>query len=125
MKESTLQIQCVEYLTILAQRWPDLVFFSIPNEGLMMVLRAFKFPEKIIAAIIKHFKKMGMLSGIPDFCILYNNKCHFIEFKREGKKPSIKQKRIHDKIADAGFMVWTVDNFETFKKLVDLRLLIC
>jgi len=119
MKESSLQAQCVEYLTILAQKHDDLIFFSIPNEGLMFSLMSFGVDKKKIAAIINYFKKMGLLSGIPDFCILFKTDCHFIEFKAEGKKPNEKQVRIHDKIHTAGFNVFTVDNFEMFKKLIE------
>lgn len=119
MKESSLQIQCVEYMTILAQKHNDLVFFSIPNEGIMMMLRMFKVPEKIIAAIVNHFKKMGLLPGFPDFCILYKGNAYFIEFKAEGKKPNDKQQRIHKKLNDAYFTVTVIDDFENFKMLVD------
>lgn len=118
-KESTIQMQAVEYLTILAQQHTDLIFFSIPNEGIMMIMRAFKVPERIIARIVAYFKKMGMLSGVPDLCILYKGKIAFIEFKSPGKTPSEIQKIVHQKFLDAFFFVLVIDSFEKFKIFID------
>lgn len=117
-KESTLQIQCVEYMTILAQKHNDLVFFSIPNEGIMFSLRAFKIPENTIAAIVNHFKKMGMLSGIFDFQILYKSKFLFMEFKSEIGVLSNNQKIIFKKIEQSGFKIYIIKTFENFKQLL-------
>ena len=119
MKESSLQAQCVEYLSILAQKYDDLIFFSIPNEGLMFSLMSFGVNQNKIAAIINHFKKLGLLSGIPDFCILFRGYCYFIEFKAEGKKPNEKQVRIHDKINKSGFDVFVCDNFDLFRNIIE------
>lgn len=114
MKESTIQIQCVDYLSTIAARHDDLVFLSIPNEGLMSVLMAFKIPSSIAARIVNHFKKMGLLPGVPDFCILHSGKCIFIEFKKLGEKPNDKQNRIHAKILISGFPVFVCRSFEDF-----------
>lgn len=122
MKESTLQMQCVAYLTFIGQKHDDFVFFSIPNEGIMMVLRAFKIPNKIIAGIINFFKKMGMLPGVPDFCILYRKNVFFIEFKAQGREPSKTQKRVHEKFLKASFSVYIYDNFDAFKNFVDAKI---
>ena len=117
MKESTIQMQCVDYLSALAVRHDNLMFFSIPNEGLMSVLMAFKIQPAIAARIVNHFKKMGLLPGIPDFCILYSGECIFIEFKAEGKNPTENQKHIHDKIDKSGFTVYTCRSFDDFRSV--------
>lgn len=78
--ESDLQIQVVEYLSMIS-RANNFLFFSIPNESLMMVLTKFRVPEKICYAIVTFFKKMGMLPGVADLCIVKNGKAYFIEMK--------------------------------------------
>lgn len=114
MKESTTQIQCVDYLSTIAARHDDLVFFSIPNEGLMSVLMAFKIPSSIAARIVNHFKKMGLLPGVPDFEILFRGTTIFIEFKSAGKDPNAKQYMVHNRLYDAGFTVHVCRSFEDF-----------
>lgn len=121
-KESTLQIQCVDYLTKLAIKHKELVFFSIPNEGVMTALVAFGVRQKIIGRIINFFKKMGLLPGIPDFQILYNRKSIFVEFKSKNRKPSEKQYRIHKKLKLAGFKTFVINDFEIFQDLIFLEL---
>lgn len=118
MKESHLQIQCVDYISAIAVRHEDLLFFSIPNEGIMSVLMSFKIPSAISARIVNHFKKLGLLPGCPDFCILHSGNMFFIEFKKQGEKPNDKQLRIHDKINKCGFTVYVVDCFEDFKSIL-------
>jgi len=119
MKESDLQIQGVDYLTILANQHKELFFFSIPNEGLMTALVAFGVAAKIRARIVNYFKKLGMCSGIPDFQIMYNKKTIFVEFKSTNVKANARQMIIHKKIRQAGFDTFIVDNFEVFKNLIN------
>jgi hypothetical protein len=107
MKESTLQIQCVDFLTALAMRYNDLLFFSIPNEH-----------YGITHAQRTTLKKRGLLPGTPDFQILFKGRMFFIEFKKQGEKPNEKQLRIHEKIRQCKFDVFVIDNFEDFKSLM-------
>lgn len=109
MKESTLQIQCVNYLSILCNKHNDLMFFSIPNEH-----------YNISHAQRTTFKKMGLLIGVPDFCILYQGQTLFIEFKKLGEKPNDTQKIIHDKIRKCGHTVSVVDDFDFFKDIIKI-----
>ena len=60
-----------------------------------------------------------MVSGVPDMWIGYKGECLFIENKKLGKEPSENQKRIHDKIRQAGFKVYVVDDFERFKSILN------
>lgn len=121
MKESTIQIQCFEYLSTIAVRHDDLFFFSIPNEGLMTVLMAFRIPSAIAARIVNHFKKMGLIPGVPDFEVLFKGKCFFIEFKKQGKDPNTIQSNIHCKINNAGFIVYVCHSFEEFKIILSVE----
>jgi len=121
MKESTLQTLEIQYLTTLTNRYDDLFFFSIPNEGLMFTMMLFGISKETSARVVNHFKKTGMISGVPDLCILFQGNCFFIENKKKGKLPSENQLRIHDKIKQAGFEVFVIDNFEGFKELLDMR----
>lgn len=119
MKESTIQMQCVDYISAIAVRHDNLMFFSIPNEGLMSVLMAFKIQPAIAARIVNHFKKMGLCPGVPDFQILFSGQCVFVEFKREGENPTGNQKLIHEKIFKAGFTTYVCRSFEGFKIICD------
>jgi len=119
MKESTIQIQCVDYLSAIAVRHDNLLFFSIPNEGLMTVLMSFKISVAISARIVNFFKKLGLLPGIPDFFILYSGRCFFIEFKKPGEEPRVNQTRIHEKITKCGFTVYVCHSFEEFKIVME------
>jgi hypothetical protein len=119
MKESSIQIQCFDYLSAIANRHDDLFFFSIPNEGLMTVLMAFKIPSNIAARIINHFKRMGLVPGVPDFQILHHGECFFIEFKAPDKNPNEKQLNIHSKINDCGFTVYVCRSFEDFGSIMN------
>jgi hypothetical protein len=118
MKESSIQIQCFDYLSAIAVRNPDLFFFSIPNEGLMTVLMAFKIPKAICARIVNHFKKMGLVPGVPDFQVLYKHVCFFVEFKKPGKDQNTTQLKVHEKINNAGFTVYVCHSFEEFNEVL-------
>jgi hypothetical protein len=109
MKESDLQIQCIDYLSHIAQRHWDLLFFSIPNER-----------YGVSYAQLNKLKKMGLLPAMPDICILFKGSCFFIEFKAPGKKPRDDQKIIHNRINNCGFDVYVMDNFEKFQKIITL-----
>lgn len=106
MKESTLQTKCFKYLSEIKDK-PDLFFFSIPNEhyGISHAQRT-------------TLKKMGLVSGVPDFQILFKGEMFFIEFKKLGGKPREEQKRIHCKILKSEFQVFVIDSFEEFESLI-------
>lgn len=117
MKESQIQKQIVEYLSIIAST-KNIVFFSIPNESLMTALILFNVPDKTRYKLINHFKKMGLTPGIPDLCILGNGKTIFIEVKRPGQTTRESQRIIHRAIGRAGHSVWTVFDVEGVKTIL-------
>ena len=118
MKESDLQKQIVDYLTILSLQKSDLFFFSIPNEALIMASIIGGLDKKTMSILSMHLKKMGMVPGIPDLCILFHGQAFFVELKKSGKKASETQKRIHIRISLTGHSVIVIDNFEDFRKYI-------
>lgn len=118
MKESTLQQQCVDYLTLIASRGKPIFFFAPMNETAMMLLRIFKVDGKKISKIISFLKKMGMVPGTPDLQICYCGTSIFIELKKPGKKPTRNQLLVHEKIKSTGHRVEVVTTFEEFQQVL-------
>jgi hypothetical protein len=87
--ETLLQIQIVEYLSLIASK-NDFIFFSIPNEGAMTGAGG-----KMPFALMTTLKKMGMLPGIPDLCIIKNGHPLFVEIKTKTGKLQENQKLVH------------------------------
>lgn len=80
--ESNLQEHICNYLSMICNRW-NFVYFSVPNEGIMTVLKMFKVPDRSCYAIIAFFKKIGLLSGTSDIILLHNSKAYCLEVKLE------------------------------------------
>lgn len=60
--------------------------------------------------------------GVPDrLCVLPGGHVIFIEVKRPGRQDglSVQQKKIIAWLRAAGCVVWTVNDFETFRRLLD------
>lgn len=90
LSESQIQIQIINYLSILAGRW-NFVYFSVPNEGIMMSRGGQK-----MFGIIAHFKKMGLLPGTSDIIIGHNGKMYCMEVKL----PKYRDKEKHGQSKD-------------------------
>ena len=75
-------------------------FFSIPNE----------LQQPTAAAVMK-LRKMGMVVGMPDLCILFNNTAYFLELKRDDGTVSDNQRRIQAELAKRGYPVRTAWGF--------------
>ncbi len=127
-KETEIHIQIVEYLSYLSIA-NNFFFFSIPNESFMMGLQASKgIKSRIAYGILSVLKKMGLVPGMPDLCILKNGldsgkNCFFIEVKDEKGKLSKSQKIIFPilkRFADI-FIVRSVKDTE--KTLIELKIL--
>jgi len=112
LNESDIQKQIIDYLSIRAVEG-NFFFFSIPNEGLMLAAIIAKLDDKTKAILSVHLKKMGLVTGTPDLCILYNEKIEihpyppiykniqktlFIEVKTKEGRLSTIQEIIHKKI---------------------------
>jgi hypothetical protein len=118
MKESTIQMNIISYLSVVATRHP-LIYFAVPNESLMMVLKAFKISDSIAARIVNFFKKMGLLAGVPDLWLGYKGKTYFMEVKRPGENPTTKQKLIHKALNRCGFTVYVVRSVEDVESILN------
>lgn len=71
--EAALQRNVVQHLMLIGV--PGMIYFSIPNEA--------KRSERLGAEM----KRMGMLPGVADLCIVIQGRAHFLELKsRDGKQ---------------------------------------
>jgi hypothetical protein len=118
MKESIIQQQIISYLSHIAIQ-NKVVFFAIPNESFMMTAKMARMPEKQMAILNTHLKKMGMVSGVPDLCLLHNGEAYFIEVKNEVGKLSEKQKLIHKAFKRCGFEVFVVRSVEDVQSILN------
>jgi len=112
-KESVIQQEIVEYLSSMADKY-NFFFFSIPNEGFMSAAIYNMEPNKR-HAILNKFKKMGMVPGIPDLCLLHEGRAYMFEVKRPDGKLTEKQKRIDDKLRKCKtpcFVIVSVEDME-------------
>ena len=60
--------------------------------------------------------------SVPDHLFLYNGVCFFIEFKAEGKKPTVKQTREIKLIRECKIDCYVVDNINDGTFIIDLYL---
>jgi hypothetical protein len=102
MKESIIQQQICDYLSAVG-----VFYFSVPNEHYNI-----SHGQRVT------LHKMGMLSGIPDICILANNTCYFLEVKNETGKPSKQQLLIHNILTEKNFKVAIVRSVEDVQKII-------
>lgn len=129
MKESDIQKQVIDSLSIIAQS-KNIFFFSVPNEGFMASAMAMGMDKVSMGKLNNHYKKMGMVPGVPDICILYSG-CYFfmgeklykprtlfIELKKPGGKVSTKQEYVHKAIGNVGHDVEIAYGLEDVMKIL-------
>lgn len=58
--------------------------------------------------------------GWPDRLFLYRGRIALVEFKRPGKRPTIHQRWVHERLSLQGFKPSVVDNIAAGKRLVEL-----
>ena len=65
-------------------------------------------------------------AAVPDrLYITPRGKVFFVEFKREGMKPTPAQQREHERLREQGVMVYVIDNVVVGKFMVDKMRLKC
>lgn len=106
MRESQLQIACVEILHNFAL--PNVIYLHVDNGGKQTEgQRIFKY-------------RMGVLAGFPDFLLLMDGKPHFIEFKVGSRKLTEQQEKVRNRLKAQGLpyaVIRTVDGFIAQMKL--------
>ena len=101
MTESQIQQNIITYLSLIASQY-KFVFFSVPNEGIMSILIAFKVPKVTCFKIISHFKKMGLLPGTSDIVIVHKGLAYCLEVKTDTGTQSKNQILFMRNILSAG-----------------------
>jgi hypothetical protein len=105
--EDQLQINVINYIN---RQYPKALCFHVPNVGKRNVIEAAKF------------KRMGVLSGVPDILILNGNLYYSglaIELKIKPNKPTKNQLEVMDKFKEAAFRVAVCYDFESTIKIID------
>ncbi len=103
MKESTIQQQICEYLSLLG-----IFYFSIPNEH-----------YNISHAQRTQLRKMGLLPGMPDLCVLANKTCYFLEIKTASGRLTAQQTVIHEILKKRGYIVEVCRSVEDVTKIFE------
>ena len=93
--ESTIQENIVELLSRLAPG--RFLFFSIPNAQFISYL-----PKNVKYKMIAKLKRMGMLPGVADLCVISEGEAFFIEVKTATGKMSENQKLFLKACHDVG-----------------------
>jgi hypothetical protein len=91
--------------------------------------------KQIEAKVCEYAKERGLLvykftsparAAVPDrLFILPNGKMFFVEFKREGEKPTPAQEREHHRLRQHKVNVWVIDNVIDGKEMVDFMVMGC
>ena len=85
----------------------DAYWFHIPNGGQR---------HSVIAA---QLAGMGVKAGVPDLCIIYRAKAHFIELKIDHAYLSAVQKQVHMQLNRAGARVATCRSLPEVESALD------
>lgn len=106
--ESAIQQQCYMWFNntyCLNHHEPRLLMFSVPNEGKNAIEQSRK-------------KQIGMLSGVSDTIIIFENRVVFCEFKDDKGKQSDRQKDFQERVEKLGHEYWIVRSLDEFKQLL-------
>jgi hypothetical protein len=89
--EQQIHMAVVDHLAW--RRTPGTFYFHVPNGG---------YRTRAEAGI---FKRMGVVKGCPDLCIIGNGRAFFIELKSAKGRLSDDQKACHEALREAGATV--------------------
>jgi hypothetical protein len=66
-------------------------------------------------------KGAGVVAGIPDLVFHYRSKTYFFELKNEDGKGRLskEQIKIHSQLDEQRFLLWVLDDFDSFKFLIE------
>jgi hypothetical protein len=87
--------------------------------------------KQIEAKVCDYAKELGLgvykftspaRAAVPDRMFIYKGRVFFIEFKREGQKPTPAQEREHNRMRQHQINVFVVDNVEQGKSTINTML---
>jgi len=103
----TEHIHQVSFVNWFRSNYPEALIFAIPNGELRAI------------SVANRLKAEGVVSGIPDLCILLEEKTIWIEMKKaKGGRVSKVQKEIHTKMQSLKHEVYVCNGFEEAKALM-------
>ena len=106
-KEHNLQVACVNWFRM---QFPNEIIFAIPNGGAR---------SPITGAMLK---AEGVTAGVPDLMIAARRALYgglFVEMKAgKAGKISDAQRAMHQRLADAGYLVEVCRTFDDFERVV-------
>ncbi len=117
MTESTTQQSICTYLSMISNNY-NFIFFSVPNEGIMAVLKSFHIDKVTCFKIIAHFKKMGLLPGVSDIIIIWHRMAYCMEVKTDTGKQSKDQILFERRVIEVGGKYIIVRSIEDVKKVL-------
>ena len=117
--ESTIQTNICTYLSLIAHQ-TGIVYFSVPNEGIMTVLKMFKVPKITCIKIVAYFKKLGLLPGVSDLIIIWKGKAYCMEVKIKDGKMSLEQQLFKKNILVAGGKYEVVRGIEDVQRVLKM-----
>ena len=87
MTESDIQIQLVQYLELVKDKF-GFMFFSSPNEGMGRAQTGAGLGR------MARLKKMGLRHGVADLIFVKDGRVYFLELKKQGGRQSAYQKEV-------------------------------
>lgn len=86
--------------------------------------------KKIESSVCDYAKSKGLLvykftsparAAVPDrMFVMPSGKVWFVEFKREGQKPTVPQQREHERLRGHNVDVFVIDNVAEGRRIVDM-----
>jgi len=108
--ENKIQQECLIYL---AQKYPDNIIHSVPNES------PYPLPAQITGKIISLLQSFGMLKGAPDLIMhAPNGICYCIEIKTETGKQSPAQIQFQKRIEKINGNYIVIKSLEQLKQIL-------
>ena len=97
-----------------------IVYFSVPNEGIMTVLMMFKVPKVTCYKIISYFKKLGLLPGTNDLVLVHRGMYYGLEVKTAVGIQSHEQTLFQKNIIKAGGKYEVVRGIEDVQRVLKM-----
>lgn len=122
-RESPIQRSGFQYLKA---KYPRALIFSVPNELASKVGGGVdgRKRQQMIRNIQANAKKMGMLPGMGDLCMLLNGRFFVFEFKAKGNYQQANQKAAEALVDANGGYYFVVRSIDDIQEALDRVLLV-